>query len=395
MKKCLIILTLFTVLAVLFTGCEGGTIQPIPATPPAPGILQQGNFQLLVSDEANAINDFAHLYVTISSIGVHQTFTTGNQTDNESDDSGRWSQFTPAVTEIDLKPLQGDNATALWSGNITPGKYDKVFIYISGVRGILAGASGNQTVDIKLPSNKLQISKPFTVNADGTANFVYDITVIKTGNGTYILKPQIAESGADKQYKEVKQGRDDDREKDKGGERERQQNRLLIQFSGNTTPGATSNVTVTDNGTPVVGATVTVNGQQIGVTGTGGRILVTLPNGKGEVKIRATFQNKSGELEIRLDRQPGEHEWFEGTITALTSGAPNSSPWTMTIAGVTGPVTVYVTKLDGTPTVGVKAQIEGILTGNSIQNAEADMFKSKGNSDNNKGKSEEQGKGKN
>ncbi len=38
-----------------------------------------------------------------------------------------------------------------------------------------------------------------------TTSFVYDVTVVKAGqSGQYILKPQIAESGADQEFEEVK-----------------------------------------------------------------------------------------------------------------------------------------------------------------------------------------------
>ena len=45
--------------------------------------------------------------------------------------------------------------------------------------------------EIKLPSNKLQVSVPFTVTEGEELDFVFDITVIKTGNGMYILKPRL------------------------------------------------------------------------------------------------------------------------------------------------------------------------------------------------------------
>jgi len=72
---------------------------------------------------------------------------------------------------------------------------------VDSVEGTLIGDAGNATV--KLPSGKLQISSPFTITENNEVNFVYDITVIKTGNGKYILKPQIGASGADKPFQEV------------------------------------------------------------------------------------------------------------------------------------------------------------------------------------------------
>ena len=154
----------------------------------------QANLRLMVSDQPNVIGDFAYLNVTISSIGVHRV-----------GDNSTWIQFSPNIGTVDLTKLQGNNATEIWSGNITAGQYDKVFIYVSNVEGNLTASAGNGTVNVKLPSGKLQISKPFTISGNGTTSFVFDITVIKAGeSGQYILEPQIANSGANEPFTEVK-----------------------------------------------------------------------------------------------------------------------------------------------------------------------------------------------
>jgi hypothetical protein len=50
-----------------------------------------------------------------------------------------------------------------------------------------------------LPSQKLQISIPFQITAGSVTSFIYDLTVVSTGNQQsgikYILKPQVGESG--------------------------------------------------------------------------------------------------------------------------------------------------------------------------------------------------------
>jgi hypothetical protein len=172
------------ILAVVVSACASG-----PTVSPA-----QANFRLLVSDQPNVIGDFAHLNVTISSIGVQLA-----------GDNSNWLEFSPNIGTIDLTTLQGKNAEEIWSGNITPGQYDKVFIYVSNVEGILAAGTGNGTANVKLPSGKLQISTPFTVSGNGTTSLVFDITVIKAGDsGQYILKPQVATSGVSQGFTEVK-----------------------------------------------------------------------------------------------------------------------------------------------------------------------------------------------
>jgi len=199
------VIALITVLAVLTMSMVGCTPASTSSEPPdisgiksaAAGI--EGNFRFLISDEANAIEDFQHLYVTISKIALHKA--SDNASDNE---SSEWCILEAVsdpdsdnVTGLDLRPLTGANAVVLWNGNITAGTYDKAFIYVSNVTGILVNGD---TAEVKLPSDKLQVSKPFDVGTE-TVNFVYDITVVKAGNsGKYNLKPQIAESGADKDF---------------------------------------------------------------------------------------------------------------------------------------------------------------------------------------------------
>jgi hypothetical protein len=67
------------------------------------------------------------------------------------------------------------------------------------VRGILKETG--EEVEIKLPSQKLHISKQFQVANDTVTSFTYDLTVIAVGNSQsgikYILKPQVEQSGAD------------------------------------------------------------------------------------------------------------------------------------------------------------------------------------------------------
>jgi hypothetical protein len=99
--------------------------------------------------------------------------------------------------------VQGDKTQQIWRGNIPEGEYTKVFIYVSNVQGVLKEAmdTNGQSVEIKLPSNKLHISESFQITENTVTSFTYDLTVIATGNEQsgikYILKPQAGESGAD------------------------------------------------------------------------------------------------------------------------------------------------------------------------------------------------------
>jgi hypothetical protein len=145
-----------------------------PIYPVTPTPDPQGNFVFLISDEVNAIADFQSLNVTISKIGLQL-----------GGDSEQWVEFVPEVNDVDLTQLPGDKAQEVWRGNVPEGQYTKVFIEVTSVRGVLKQTG--QTVDVKLPSRKLQISKPFQITADTVTSFTYDLTVFATGSGKYIL----------------------------------------------------------------------------------------------------------------------------------------------------------------------------------------------------------------
>jgi len=167
---------------------------PTPEPTPAPSPALESNFRLLISDDKNAIGEFASLNVTISSIGVHK-----------GGEAGEWIELPPATEELDLVLLQGENAQEIWSGNLTDGEYNKVFIYVSDINAILK--TGEPADNIKLPSEKLHINTHFSIPEDSPVNFVFDLTVVAAGNQKsgvkYILKPVISESGPKQKFNEV------------------------------------------------------------------------------------------------------------------------------------------------------------------------------------------------
>jgi len=202
--KLYLLIVVSSILALVASACTEPATTP---TPLPPVVTEKANFRFLISDDINAIDDFTSINVTISKIGVQR-----------GGESGNWIEFTPNVTEVDLKPLVGENALEIYSGNLIPGEYSKVFIYVSEVNGILTPTLGGEKANVKLPSEKLQISKPFVITENTTTSFVYDVTVVKAGqSGQYILKPQIARSGADQEFKEVKpQDGKDEKPEDQG-----------------------------------------------------------------------------------------------------------------------------------------------------------------------------------
>ncbi len=333
MKKSVIVIAILGILALVASACAPGVPLPTPAPTVSPA---QANFRFLISDQPNDIGDFAHLNVTISSIGV-QTAS----------DNSSWLQFSPDIGTVDLTTLQGKNAQEIWSANVTPGQYNKVFIYVSEVEGILASPSANGTANVKLPSGKLQISTPFTVSDNTTTSFVFDVTVIKAGNsGKYILKPQIADSGAGKEVIEVKP--------EQKQEREQQRSRLQLHLQGASQPGATAVLVVLSQGKPVQGATVTVNGQANGTTDAAGKINITIPANATEAKIVAILGQNSGELDLDFGSK-GQETTLTGTIAEI-----NGNVWTVTVGNASQAVDVENVKIKGNPRVGSTVEIKGV-----------------------------------
>ena len=293
-------------------------------TPGATPASAQANFRLLVSDVENAIGDFKALDVTVSSIGVVR----GGESD-------RWEtiELEPHVV-LDLTRLQGLNAQEVWKGILPEGQYTKLFINIDGAIGIL---NNDQTVNIIVPSGYMQISKPFEViTEDPVVDFVFDITVVSTGNGqsdgNYILLPQIKQSGASQTIHEIDDG-----------------NLTLQIIGGNITAGGNVTLLVTFEGNPVAGALVTVNNHGAGNTTVDGRISFIVPSAE-ELKIKAVKGELEGELEIDL-----EHEPEQGNLTLqIVSGNMTAG----------SNVTVLVT-FDGNPVAGALVTVNNHRVGNT------------------------------
>ena len=165
-----------------------------PAPTPPVMIVQpnaEGNFVFLVSDEVNDIGDFQELNLSISKVILHLV----------SDEEKR-IEFRPEVQTVNLTDLQGNRAQEIWRGDVPDGEYNKVFLEVSQVSGVLWDSG--EEIEIKLPSGTLQISKPFKVESGELTSFVYDLTVVEAGkSGQYILKPQIGQSGADQDFVRV------------------------------------------------------------------------------------------------------------------------------------------------------------------------------------------------
>jgi hypothetical protein len=315
---------------------------------------RQGQVDFYVSDEKNAIGDFAHLNVTITKVGLHEagegdgeesesadegtenetetdgegseSETDGNETDaedderdsesesedeseSESEDGERegWVEQDVDSATLDLTTLQGANASRISELDAPAGTYDKVFVYVSEIDGTL---TNGEQVNVKLPSNKLQMKKSFEVSGGETVEFVYDISVFKAGNsGKYILKPVVSESGTSDEVEIEKRGGEDERESEEEEEETEDdeadgedETDLNATVTTDVTAGENATLSVTRNGSAVANATVEVNDETVGQTDADGTLPFLVPSDAEELEVTVT----KGDMEAELSRDLSE-----------------------------------------------------------------------------------------
>lgn len=162
-------------LVLALSGCMGGG---------------SGAFALHLSDAPNDIEDFSHLNVTITKVRVHAT---------GSDNSTGWSEFDPQSSRVDLTMLKGANETSLVAGTLKVGKYTFVELRISEAVGTFKDSDSGEQVAVQVPSGRLFLNHPFEVQAGKSVDFLFDVTVVKTGtlptSREYQLKPDAGNSG--------------------------------------------------------------------------------------------------------------------------------------------------------------------------------------------------------
>jgi hypothetical protein len=306
MKKYLIPIATLALVALLTASCLAPGIQN-------PSPFDSVNFRFLLSDddgEFTAINEFASVNITVSQIGFQRGGESGNWT--EPQDFEPWTG--------DLLDLVGTNATVIWGGYIEPGNYTKAFIYVSDVTGTLKPEAGGGQADIWIPSDKLQITMPFTVIEGGAiVDFVFDITVIKAGkSGQYLIIPQVGESGPDQEF--VIHGKGEDE-----GE---------IEFKA----------TINSLDPLVIGDYTLIVDEN---TDTEGELMTGLT-----AQVEGILQEDGSVLASKIEVEEIENEIeFQGTIEGLNP---------LVIGGYTVIVDEN-TETEGEPVIGRTAKVEGLL----------------------------------
>ncbi|WP_303299589.1 DUF4382 domain-containing protein [Haloferax volcanii] len=232
---------------------------------------------------------------------------------------------------VDLTELQGENASLVGEYGVPEGNYTKVFVHVSEVNGTL---KTGERVNVKLPSNKLQLDTDFEVGNGESVDFVFDITAFEAGgSGKYILKPVVSESGTDVPITKVGAGAEADteagaevdageNETDEAGENAESdaEGDLSVSFDGNVSAGENATVVVTRNGTPVENATVTVNGETADTTDADGELGVAIPDERDVTVVAVDGESEAeAEFEFEVVGSAPDNPDEGGESTSLTA----------------------------------------------------------------------------
>ena len=137
-----------------------------------------------------------------------------------------------------------------------------------------------------------------------------------SGDGDKVRERDDDDDEADGDENDRERGRDDrdhdddddarDRDDSDRGDEDESRDLVLRIVNGDPAPGATVTLAVSQDGSPVADARVTVNDRYVGTTDIDGRIQVTLP--RDEAEIRAESGEAEGELELEFEADENDEE---------------------------------------------------------------------------------------
>jgi hypothetical protein len=284
-----------------------------------------GKVSVYVSDEQNAIDQFEHLNVTITKVGLHRAEGDADAAENGEDDgaaAGGWVEQDVDNRTVDLTNYLGAAATKLTDVDAPNGEYDKVFVYVSEVNGTL---KNGEQVTVKLPSNKLHINAEFAVGSGEQVDFVYDLTVFEAGkSGKYVLKPVVSESGTSDQV-DIEKTDEADETNESDSTDQSTDAALNVSLDGPAVAGENVTVTVTQNGSAVANATVKANGEAVGETGSDGTLVVSVPADAEELELEVEHEDSEGELTVAVAAEGGSGE-ADATPTETETGSLAAPP---------------------------------------------------------------------
>lgn len=169
-------------------------------------------------------DELTHLDITFGQVAIHKVSTRDQDEDDDEDDDGEnegegngtghvtvsvqeeneterleeagWIVLSERETTVDLLALSGNASAFLGGADVPEGRYNQIRLTIVNATGTLTNGT---VVPITVPSGVLRVKAHFTVEAGNetaiTLDFDVDHSLIKTGEGRYILKPVIHMDG--------------------------------------------------------------------------------------------------------------------------------------------------------------------------------------------------------
>jgi hypothetical protein len=168
-------------LATALSGCGDSTSTNVPEG--------YGTLQVEVTDGPIDLTEITNLYITFEELYVVP------DPDSLLPDSlnAPIHIITTPVT-LDLLALANGLTATLGTANLPEGNYRAIHLLVNEGDSWLIEADGDSE-DVKVPSNRIKVITDFTVTSGGVSELVLDFdaaaSLIKTGNGQYILRPVI------------------------------------------------------------------------------------------------------------------------------------------------------------------------------------------------------------
>lgn len=166
------------VLLVVLSAVVGTSLGISMFLPPTTG--GTGSMELAVGEVDSGDATFDDLTVTFSTARVYAPV-------------GGWTEIPLDGAQVDLLVLNGSGTATIANLTLPEGDYTKVEFTVANITAQVGG----EDVQVIVPSGKLKLVGKFSVFADGSAGYDFDIRVVKRGNkDIYNLLPVIGKRSA-------------------------------------------------------------------------------------------------------------------------------------------------------------------------------------------------------
>ncbi len=159
------------------------SLEPTPAAKPEPmPVMESGIIEIRVTDPPPA--DVKSAFVYLTNIEVHQV----------SENASGWITISESPPSFDLMAVVGVKEI-LGSANVTAGKFTQIRMDVDRVEVVIATDNTTANITAEVPSGKLKIVTPFTVDGGMKTILTLDFdgakSLIVTGKERALFKPVV------------------------------------------------------------------------------------------------------------------------------------------------------------------------------------------------------------